>query len=65
MVALFRLRSDLEPITETALATLKAKATELSRQFAREMSHYSRSHLEFLSGAISELAKGVGKLCGG
>ena len=65
MEAQVRLRSELDPITETALATLKENATELSRQFAREMSHYSRSHLEFLSGAISELAKGVGKLCGG
>jgi hypothetical protein len=29
------------------------------------MSHYSRSHLEFVSSAISELAKGIGKLSKG
>jgi hypothetical protein len=52
----------LEPVTENALGTLKEKAASISRQFAEEMSHYSRSHLEFVSGAISELAKGIGKL---
>ncbi|MGD1212859.1 MAG: hypothetical protein ABR973_16085 [Candidatus Acidiferrales bacterium] len=57
-----RLRHALEPITEGALTSLKEKAAEISRQFASEMSHYSRSHLEFVSGAISELAKGIGKL---
>ncbi|MGH9712680.1 MAG: hypothetical protein ACRD5M_05200 [Candidatus Acidiferrales bacterium] len=61
-VAQTHMRSALEPITEGALATLKEKAAEISRQFAGEMSHYSRSHLEFVSGAISELAKGIGKL---
>jgi hypothetical protein len=57
-----RLRGALEPVTENALGTLKEKAASISRQFAEEMSHYSRSHLEFVSGAISELAKGIGKL---
>ena len=57
-----RLRGALEPVTESALATLKEKAADMSRQFAAEISHYSRSHLEFVSGAISELAKGIGKL---
>jgi hypothetical protein len=57
-----RLRSALEPVTESALGTLKEKAANISRQFAEEISHYSRSHLEFVSGAISELAKGIGKL---
>ena len=57
-----RLRGALEPVTENALGTLKEKAASISRQFAGEMSHYSRSHLEFVSGAISELAKGIGKL---
>jgi hypothetical protein len=57
-----RLRGALEPVTECALETLKEKAAEISHQFAGEMAHYSRSHLEFVSGAISELAKGIGKL---
>jgi hypothetical protein len=57
-----RLRHALDPVTESALASLKEKAADISRQFAGEISHYSRSHLEFVSGAISELAKGIGKL---
>jgi hypothetical protein len=57
-----RLRGALEPVTEDALGILREKAASISRQFAEEMSHYSRSHLEFVSGAISELAKGIGKL---
>jgi hypothetical protein len=57
-----RVREALDPITDGALASLKEKAAEISRQFVGEMSHYSRSHLEFVSGAISELAKGIGKL---
>jgi hypothetical protein len=59
-----RLHHALEPVTEGALASLKEKAAEISRQFASEISHYSRSHLEFVSGAIAELAKGIGKLSG-
>jgi hypothetical protein len=57
-----RLHGALEPVTESALATLKEKAAVISREFAGEMSHYSRTHLEFVSAAISELAKGIGKL---
>jgi hypothetical protein len=57
-----RLRNALDPVTEEALTSLKEKAAEISRQFASEITHYSRSHLEFVSGAISELAKGIGKL---
>jgi len=57
--------SALEPVTEGALATLKEKAADISRQFAGEMSRYSRSHLEFVSGEISELAKRIGKLSKG
>lgn len=52
----------LEPVAEGALATLKEKAGEISRQFAAEMARHSRSHLEFVSGAISQLAQGIGKL---
>jgi hypothetical protein len=44
---------------------LKEKAADISRQFAGEMSRYSRSHLEFVSGEISELAKRIGKLSKG
>ncbi len=57
-----RLKGALEPVAEGALAGLKEKAAEISRQFAAEMSRHSRSHLEFVSGAISQLAQGLGKL---
>ncbi|HXT87283.1 MAG TPA: hypothetical protein VN745_09690, partial [Verrucomicrobiae bacterium] len=57
-----RLKGALEPVTDGALAALKEKAAEISRQFAGEMSRHSRSHLEFVSGAISQLAQGIGKL---
>lgn len=57
-----RLRGALEPVAESALAALKEKAAEISRQFSGEMSRHSRSHLEFVSGAISQLAQGIGKL---
>lgn len=56
------LKQALDGVTESALASLREKAAEISRQFGGELSHYSRSHLEFVSGAISELAKGIGKL---
>jgi hypothetical protein len=49
-------------VAESTIAALKEKAEEISRQFAGEMSRNSRSHLEFVSGAISQLAQGIGKL---
>jgi hypothetical protein len=57
-----RLQQALDGVTESVLVSLKEKAAEISRQFGGELSKYSRSHLEFVSGAISELAKGIGKL---
>lgn len=57
-----RLHGALEPVAESTIAALKEKAAEISRQFAGEMSRHSRSHLEFVSGAISQLAQGIGKL---
>jgi hypothetical protein len=56
------LRQALDGVTRSVLVGLKEKAAEISRQFGGELSHYSRSHLEFVSGAIAELAKGIGKL---
>jgi hypothetical protein len=56
------LRKALEGVAQGVLDDLREKATEISRQFGGELSHYSRSHLEFVSGAIGELAKGIGKL---
>jgi hypothetical protein len=54
-------REAFQPIVEKALSSLKEKAAETSHHFASELASYSRSHLEFVGGAISELAKGMGK----
>jgi hypothetical protein len=57
-----RLQGALAPVTERALAALKARAVELSREFAGEMSKYSRGHLESVSAAIIDLGKGIEQL---
>jgi PilZ domain len=57
-----RLRQGSDRIAEDAQRSLERKAAEASNEFAAELTHYSRSHLEFVSGAISELAKGIGTL---
>ena len=57
-----RLHDALARTTEAAMADLMKRAGETSQQFAAEMKNYSRNHLDFVSGAISELAKGIGKL---
>jgi len=57
-----RLLQALEGVTQNVLADLRGKAAEISRRFEGELSQHSRSHLEFVSGAIGELAKGIGKL---
>ena len=57
-----RLREGLNRIAEDTQKSLEQKAAETSSEFAVELTHYSRSHLEFVSGAISEVAKGIGKL---
>ena len=54
-------REAFQPIVDKALSALKEKAAETSQQFAGELASYSQSHLEFVGGAISELAKGIGK----
>src|SRR6202167_2906554 len=54
-------REAFQPIVDKALSALKEKAAETSHQFAGELANYSQSHLEFVGGAISELAKGIGK----
>jgi hypothetical protein len=52
----------LNRVSESVLNDVGQKAAEASQQFAGEMKKQSRSHLEFVSSAISELAKGIGKL---
>lgn len=58
-----RLRQALEPL-ESAIGDLREKAAEASRQFAMELSNQSRNHLESVSKAIAEVAKGIGKAPG-
>jgi hypothetical protein len=57
-----QIREQLSGVSESVLRDVNAKAAEASQQFAGEMKKQSRDHLEFVSGAISELAKGIGKL---
>src|ERR1700685_1975419 len=56
-----RLRQESDRAIESAKKSLELKAAATSNEFANELTHYSRSHLEFVSGAIAELAKGIGK----
>jgi hypothetical protein len=54
-------RESFQPIVDKALSALKEKAAETSQHFANELVGYSQSHLEFVGGSISELARGIGK----
>lgn len=54
-------RESFQPIVDKALSALKEKAAETTKHFANELSSYSQSHLEFVGGSLSELAKGIGK----
>ena len=56
-----RLQKAIEPALVETLVALREKANQTSQQFAGELENYSRSHLEFVASAISELAKGLGK----
>jgi len=57
-----QLREQLNGVSESVVREVGDQAAEASRQFAGEMKKQSREHLEFVSGAILELAKGIGKL---
>jgi hypothetical protein len=57
-----QLQQELSGVVESVLAGLNEKAAEISRHFGGELANHSRSHLEFVSGAISQLAKGIGKV---
>lgn len=56
-----RLEAALQPVAETALASVRGKTEEASQHFATEISNYSRSHLEYVSNAIADLARGLAK----
>lgn len=57
-----RLEAALEKVAESSLVSFKQKVAETSREFAGELAGRSQSHLEYVGGAISELAKGLGKI---
>jgi hypothetical protein len=55
------LQGELQEVAKSVIAEVRAKAAEMTRHFGGELSKYSRNHLEFVSGAISDLAKGIEK----
>lgn len=55
-----RLRQALDTL-ESTLSELQEKAADMSRQFASQLSDHSRNHLESMSSAIAEAARGIGK----
>jgi hypothetical protein len=58
-----RFQAALEPVAANALTDFKERATAASRQFGEELAHNSCSYLEFVGGAVTDLAqKGFGKL---
>ena len=56
-----RLQETSEHTLSATQVALEQKAAGTSNDFANELTHYSRSHLDFVSGAIAEIAKGIGK----
>ena len=57
-----RLQKALDEVSEFYFSAFKEKSAESSRQFAGELAGHSRNHLEYVGGAISELAKGLVKI---
>jgi hypothetical protein len=56
-----RLQEAAQHTLAATQVALEQKAAGTSNDFANELTHYSRSHLDFVSGAIAEIAKGIGK----
>lgn len=56
-----RLQSSLDPIVDEKLSALKDQVSTICAQVETDLEQHSRSHLELVGGAISELAKGLGK----
>ncbi|HEX4001576.1 MAG TPA: hypothetical protein VHX36_02950 [Candidatus Acidoferrales bacterium] len=56
-----QVHEELSEIARKVIADVREKGKEMARQFGGELSSHSRNHLEYVSGAISELAKGIGK----
>ena len=57
-----KLQRHLEGVAQQLFTEMTEKANEMAQQFGGRLSEHSRNHLEFVSGAIGELAKGIGKL---
>jgi DNA anti-recombination protein RmuC len=56
-----RLQGSLDPIVDEKLSRLKEQVSTICAQVETDLEQHSRSHLELVGGAISELAKGLGK----
>jgi hypothetical protein len=56
-----RLQDSLQGVTETTFTAFRERIVETSREFAGELTDYSRRHLEYVGGAISEIATRIGK----
>lgn len=56
-----RFQNAIESTLQQNLSTMQEKAADISQKVAGELEEYSRSHLELVGGAISDLAKGLGK----
>lgn len=56
-----RFQSSIEASAQQSLSSLQEKAASITDKVAAEMEEYSRSHLEQVGGAISDLARGLGK----
>jgi hypothetical protein len=56
-----RLQSAIDAAVQQNISLLQEKAAGISEKVAGELEEYSRSHLELVGGAISDLAKGLGK----
>ncbi len=55
------LREALAPVSAAALKDVEEKAAQAAKKFSHDLAQHSRSHLEYVGGALSDLAKGIGK----
>lgn len=56
-----RVQNAAEASVQQNLSSLQEKAAGITQKVAGELEEYSRSHLELVGGAISDLARGLGK----
>ena len=64
-IARAEMQRHLQGVAKEIFEEIQAKAAAMSRHFEGELSRQSSEHLEFVSGALGQLAKGFGKLSKG